>query len=76
MVDKLVGIGTAYEDLTHMRHVEHAGLMTDCVMFFCDVGVLDRHIEACKRAHQCTEGNVSVMKTGFQKSLFHCILCY
>jgi hypothetical protein len=45
-------------------------------MLVCDVGVLDRHIKAGKRAHQGTESNVPVMKTGFQKGIFHDILYY
>ena len=71
MIHELLSIRTADEDLTHVGHIEHSGLMADSIVFVSNVCVLNRHDETSERAHQSAQGHMLVIKTGFQKILFH-----
>ena len=71
VVDKLLRIRAAHEDLTHVRHVEHTHIVADRQMLLGDRRVLDRHVESGERTHFGSESQVTVMQTGNFELLLH-----
>ena len=61
MVDELLCIGAAHKDLSHVRDIEHSGLLTDRIVFIGDICVLDRHYETSERAHESAESHMLVI---------------
>ena len=69
IVHELLTLGAGHEYLTHMRYIEHTARLAHSVMLINDVAVLDWHIEATERAHQCAQCNVLFIKTS--SFIFH-----
>ena len=53
MVHEALGILAGNEHLAHVRDVEHATVMAHSVVLLYNRCVLDRHVKARKRSHQC-----------------------
>ena len=59
-----LSVGTGDEHLAHVRNVEHAAGLAHGIVLVGDVCVLNGHVEAGKRRHQCAQFHVFVIKTG------------
>ena len=72
-----LSVGTGDEHLAHVRNVEHAAGLAHGIVLVGDVCVLNGHVEAGKRRHQCAQFHVFVIKTGlfFHKFLIIKLLC-
>ena len=54
VVDVFFGLVSCDIHFTHVRNVEHAAMVTHGVMFVGDRRILNGHVVARKRLHQCT----------------------
>ena len=63
MVNKLFGVGTTDEYLSHMRHVEYAARVSHRIVLLLDARVLYRHIKSAEGAHLRPEVHMLIMQT-------------
>ena len=55
-------VRTAYGNLPHVRHVEHAAIVAYSLMLTYYITILYGHVKPSKRAYHCTQGNMPVVK--------------
>ena len=68
VLDVALGIGSRDAYFAHVTDIEHAAMLTDCIVLVRDVCVLNRHDESAEWRHQCAKCHMAVIKTSF---LFH-----
>src|SRR5215469_13398085 len=64
-IEPIARIGGLDDELAHVRNVEDADIVPDCLMFLDDTGVLNGHYPAGEWNHFRSESHVLIVKGGF-----------